>query len=76
MKRPHVEGRPRTIRPRAGRRKKERRASPDIAREVTEFSNVRSTERLPLACVDLPITRRYSPESFWWSLNDGYDQGD
>ena len=57
-------GRPRTIRPRAGRRKKERRASPDIAREVIEFSHVRSTEQLPLACVDMAVTRRYSPESF------------
>jgi hypothetical protein len=64
MKRPHVAGRPRTIRPWAGRRKKEQRASANIAREVTEFSNVRSTEQLPLACVDMAVTRRYSPESF------------
>lgn len=64
MAHPHVADRPRTIRPQAGQRKKEQRASPDIAREVTEFSNVRSTERLPLACVDMPVTHRYSPGSF------------
>jgi hypothetical protein len=80
MKHPLTADRPRTIRPRAGRRKKARRPSLYVVRVAEESSDLRYCERrftvdelLPSACVDLPATRRYSPDSFETVAEHGHD---
>jgi hypothetical protein len=51
-----------------------------IVREAEEFPTSQPRERrftvdepLPFTCVDLPATRRYSPESFLASAEYGFD---
>ena len=72
MKPPRAADRPRTIRPRVNRRKKARWPLSSVVRVAAESQNLRARARRftiaklpPSACVDLPVTRRYSPESFW-----------
>ena len=72
MKHPRTTDRPRTIRSRVTRRKKARRPLSSVVRVAAESQNLRARARRftiaglpPSACVDLPVTRRYSPESFW-----------
>lgn len=64
MKYPRTADKARTIRSRASRRKKARSPLSDVPREAEESPVFRFRERQTPAFVDLPLTHRYSPESF------------